>query len=104
VASEDGVVIDSSRLRARRMPVESDLAGAGSGHLRVYANPEREDEARIAVIGDSAALPLVLWLAERAGRTTFFSCEAPPFAQLELEAPSVLIHLVRETDLPAGLR
>jgi len=105
VPAEDGVAVDASRLHARRMPVESQLAQAGSSRLRVYAIPEREDDVRIAVVGDSAALPVVLWLAERAARTTFFCCHGLPFAQLELETPLVVIHLMRETDLPtAALR
>jgi hypothetical protein len=50
-------------------------------------------------------MPVVLWLAECSGRTTFFCSEALPLAQLELEAPRVIIHLLRETDLlSAALR
>ncbi len=101
--AEDGVAVDHSHLHALRMPVEPDLERAGSSHLRVYANPERQDGLRVAVVGDSAALPVAVWLAERAARTTFFSCETVPFAQLELEAPSVLVHLMRETDLPVAV-
>lgn len=105
VPVEDGVETDTSRLRALRMPVESDLAQAGASHVRVYAIPGREDHPRIAVVGDSAAMPVVLWLAECSGRTTFFCSEALPLAQLELEAPRVIIHLLRETDLlSAALR
>lgn len=105
VPGEVGVETDASRLRALRMPVESQLADIGGSRVRVYAVPEREDDARIAVVGDSAALPVVLWLAERTARTTFFSSNALPFAQLELEAPRVVIHLMRETDhLTATLR
>jgi len=103
VAGEDGVAVDASRLHALRMPVDPDLAAAGPAHVRLYLGPDSEDETRIAVVGDSAAVPVTVWLAERAGRTTLFSCEAPPFAQLELEAPNVLIHLMRETDLPAAV-
>ncbi len=102
VVPEDGLTIDASRLHALRMPVESDLAKAGASHLRVYAIPDRPDGARVAVVGDSAALPVVLWLAERASRIAFFSSQALPFSQLELEAPQVLIHLIRETDLPSA--
>ncbi len=103
VAGEDGVAIDASRLRALRMPVESDLAAAGPAHVHLYTIPDREDGTRIAVMGDSAGLPVALWLAERAARTTFFSCETLPLAQLEVDAPGVLIHLVRETDLSAAV-
>jgi hypothetical protein len=102
VAGEDGVAVDASRLHALRMPVDRDLAAGGPAHVRLYLDPEREDETRIAVVGDSAAVPVAVWIAERAARTTLFSCEAPPFAQLELEAPSVVIHFIRETDLPAN--
>jgi hypothetical protein len=97
--AEDGLEIDASRLQALRMPAETHLAQAGASHVRVYAIPERADAPSIAVVGDSAALPVVLWLAERTGRTTFFSSQALPFAQLELESPRVVIHLMRETDL-----
>jgi hypothetical protein len=102
VPAEEGLEIDASRLRALRMPVESDLAQAGAAHVRVYAIPGREDGPRIAVVGDSAAVPVVRWLAECTGRTTLFSSEALPFAQLEREAPRVVIHLMRETDLPSA--
>jgi len=105
VPAEDGLEIDASRLQALRMPVESELAQAGGSHARVYTVPGREDDSRVAVVGDSAAVPVVRWLAERSGRTTLFSSEALPFAQLELEAPRVVIHLMRETDLlSAALR
>jgi SGNH hydrolase-like domain, acetyltransferase AlgX len=102
LTDEDGVVVDASRLHGLRMPVESDLAAAGPAHVRVYANPEPACEARVAVVGDAAAEPVVVWLAERVRRTTLFESEALPLAQLELEAPQVVFHLIRETDLPAA--
>lgn len=99
VEAEDGIVIDAHKLHALRMPVEAHLAQASSTHLRVYETAEDKD-AHIAVVSDSASLPLVLWLAERTRRTTFFWSDAlPPLAQLELELPQVIFHLVRETDL-----
>lgn len=102
VPAEDGVAIDASRLHARRMPVESDRAEAGPAKLRVYANSGQDQDAHVAVVGDSAAIPVVLWLAERARRASFFCCEQLPLAQLELESPPVVIHLIRETDLASG--
>ncbi len=102
VVGEDGVAMDASRLRALRMPVDPNLAAAGPAYVRLYLDPEREDETRIAVVGDSAAVPVAIWLAERAARTTLFSCQAVPFEQVEFEAPRVLIHFMRETDLSAG--
>ena len=102
VEVEDGVSIDASRLHALRMPVESDLAEAGSTHVRVYANPECDEEARIAVVGDSAALPVVRWMAERTRRTTFFSSQTLPLTQLELELPPLVVHVIREPDLLTG--
>jgi SGNH hydrolase-like domain, acetyltransferase AlgX len=96
--AEDGIVIDPHKLHALRMPVEAHLAQAGSTHLRVYETAEDKD-AHIAVVGDSASLPLVLWLAERTRRTTFFWSDALPLTQLELELPYVVFHLIREADL-----
>jgi hypothetical protein len=97
--AETGVVVDPSPLQALRMPVEPHLAEAGSIHLRVYARPERDEDARLAVVGDAAALSLVVWLAERASRTTFFWSGELPLLELELELPPVVFHLLRETDL-----
>jgi SGNH hydrolase-like domain, acetyltransferase AlgX len=105
VEAEAGVAIDASHLSALRMPVESHLADAGDGstHIRVYANAELEDDARLAVVGDSAALSLVPWLAECARRTTFFWSRTPPLHQLELELPPVVFHLIREADLVGAM-
>ncbi|HEV3071607.1 MAG TPA: hypothetical protein VGY76_09335 [Solirubrobacteraceae bacterium] len=99
VPSEPGIALDPSRLRSLRMPVEAHLAQAGETHLRVYATPEQDEEARVAVVGDDAALSLIPWLAERTSRTTFFFTRALPLAQLELELPRVVLHLLREADL-----
>jgi hypothetical protein len=99
VEAEDGVVIDASRLHALRMPVESHLAEAGSTHMRVYANPEREEDARLAIVGDATSLSLLPWLAERARRTTFFWSRTLPLHEVELELPPVVFHLIRETEL-----
>jgi hypothetical protein len=101
VEAEHGVAIDSSALRALRMPVERHLAQDGSVHLRVYAAPEQDDSARLALVGDEAALALLPWLAERTSRTTFFWTDTLPFHQLELELPPVVLHLIREADLLA---
>jgi hypothetical protein len=101
VEAEDGIVIDAHKLHALRMPVEAHLAQAGSTHLRVYETAEDKD-AHIAVVGDSASLTLVLWLAERTRRTTFFWSDALPLIQLELELPYVVFHLIREGDLLEG--
>jgi hypothetical protein len=101
VEVEHGVAIDSSTLRALRMPVERHLAQDGSVHLRVYAAPEQDDSARLALVGDEAALALLPWLAERASRTTFFWTDTLPLHQLELELPPVVLHLIREADLLA---
>jgi hypothetical protein len=102
VEAELGVVIDAGELHALRMPVEHHLAEAGSTHLRVYAAPEQDDQARLALIGDDAALALLPWLAERASRTTFFWTRGLPLHQLELELPPVVLHLVREAELVSG--
>jgi hypothetical protein len=102
IAAEDGIAIDSSQLRALRMPVESHLAQAGPTRTRVYACPAHEQDGRVAVLGDLGALSVVLWLAESTRRTTFFSSATLPLAQLELERPQILIHLMRETDLLSG--
>lgn len=96
---EEGLATDMSRLRARRMPVEPELAQAEPVPVRVYAWAEAEEGARLAVVGDSAALPVVVWLAERARRTTFFSSRELPLAQLEIERPPLVFHLIRETEL-----
>jgi hypothetical protein len=102
VVSERGVTLDASKLRALRMPVERHLAEAGDAHLRVYAAPAQDGRARLALVGDAAALALVPWLAERASRTTFFWSSRLPLDQLELELPPVVLHLVREADLLSG--
>jgi hypothetical protein len=102
VAPEVGAVIDAHTQRSLRMPVEAHLAQAGSVHLRVYANPHFPNDARLAVVGDAAGLPLALWLAERAHRTTFFWARELPLLQLELELPPILFHLIREADLFDG--
>jgi len=99
VESEDGVVIDPSKLHALRMPVGKHLVEAGSNHLRIYTNSAREEEARLAIVGDSASLPVVTWLAECTRRTTFLWTQALPLTQLELELPPVVFHLIREADL-----
>jgi hypothetical protein len=102
VEAEHGVAIDPSSLRALRMPVERHLAQDCPVHLRVYEAPERDDHARLALVGDEAALALVPWLAERASRTTFLWTRGLPLHQLELELPPVVLHLVREVDLLGG--
>jgi len=99
VEPEEGVEIDASRLHARRMPVEPALAEAGPTHARVYANAARDRDARVGVVGGPAALPVVVWLAERTSRTTFFCSPALPPAELEVERPPLVIHLIGETDL-----
>jgi hypothetical protein len=99
VEAEEGIVIDAHAVHALRMPVESHLAGIGSSHLRVYACPDRVEDTRVAVVGDSAALALVPWVAEQSRRTTFFWTHVLPLAQLELELPQVVFHLIRESDL-----
>jgi hypothetical protein len=99
VEAEDGAVIDASRLHALRMPVESHLAAVGSTHMRVYTNSEIGEAAHLAIVGDTASLSLVPWLAERAHRTTFFWSHALPLHELELELPPVVFHLIREADL-----
>lgn len=103
VPSEPGIALDPSRLRSLRMPVESYLAQAGDTHVRVYATPERDEEARVAVVGDEAALSLIPWLAERTSRTTFFHTRELPLAQLEVELPRAVLHLLRESDLTRGV-
>jgi hypothetical protein len=102
IAAEPGVVLDPSELHALRMPVERHLAEVGAAHLRVYAAPAQDEHARLALIGDSAALVLVPWLAERTSRTTFFWTPDLPLDQLELELPPVVLQLVREADLHSG--
>jgi hypothetical protein len=99
VEAELAVAIDPSRLRALRMPVEAHLAEAAPVHLRIYASAGGDEEARLAVVGDAAALALVPWLAEQTSRTTFFWTHELPLLQLELELPRVVLHLLRETDL-----
>ncbi len=99
VDPEEGTVIDASRLRARRMPVEAALGEAASTHVRVYQNPERDEDAHVAVVGGQSALPVVRWLAERARRTTFFCSHELPLSELEIELPPLVIHLIDETDL-----
>lgn len=101
VPSEPGIALDPSHLRALRMPVEQRLAQAGNVHVRTYSRPEREEEARVAVVGDGAALSLLPWVAERASRTTFFFSGELPLAHLEVELPRVVLHLLREADLAA---
>jgi hypothetical protein len=101
VEAEHGVAIDPGHLHAMRMPVERHLAEAGSVHLRVYAAPEQDDSARLALVGDSAALVLLPWLAERTSRITFFWTDSLPLHQLELELPPIVLHLIREADLLA---
>ncbi len=97
--SEPGIALDASRLRSLRMPVEARLAAAGEAHVRVYATPERDEEARVAVVGDEAALSLVPWLAECTSRTAFFWCDELPLAQLDVELPRAVLHVLRESDL-----
>lgn len=99
IASEPGIALDPSRLRSLRMPVEQALAQAGDTHLRVYSTPERDEEARVALVGEDAALSLIPWLAERTSRTTFFWSSELPLAQLELEQPRAVLQLLREPDL-----
>jgi hypothetical protein len=103
LAAEIGVTIDPAPLQALRMPVESHLADAAPIHLRVYAAPTQDEDARLAVVGDAAALSLVPWLAERTSRTTFFWASELPLVQLELELPRVVVQLLREADLQLTL-
>jgi SGNH hydrolase-like domain, acetyltransferase AlgX len=99
VDAEEGVLIDWHMLQALRMPVEPHLVEAGEIHTRVYTNPELPEDARLVIVGDSASLSLVPWLAECARRTTFFWSDALPLHELELELPPVVFHLIREADL-----
>jgi hypothetical protein len=99
VQAEPGIELDPSRVQALRMPVEQHLADGGDAPMRVYATPEHEVQVGIAVIGDAAALSLVPWVARCASRTTFFQTRCLPLAQLELERPCVVLHLLRERDL-----
>jgi hypothetical protein len=94
--------IDGSRLQALRMPAEEHLTVAGEDglvHARVYRCDAAPGQARVALAGDSAALAVLPWVAERAYRTVFF-WGMPAMHQLELELPHVLLHLLRERDLP----
>jgi SGNH hydrolase-like domain, acetyltransferase AlgX len=100
--AEEGIVIDAHALSALRMPIEPHLAASGSVHLRTYACPDQLEDARVALVGDMAALALVPWIAEQTRRTTFFWTDILPFAQLELEMPRVVFHLIREGDLLTG--
>jgi SGNH hydrolase-like domain, acetyltransferase AlgX len=102
IEAETGVAIDLGRLQALRIPVERHLAQAAATHLRVYSRAGRDEQARLAVIGDSAALPLLPWLAEHANRTSFFWSQELPAVQLELELPRVVLHLLREVSLRGG--
>jgi hypothetical protein len=102
VEAEDGVVVDAHALHALRMPVASHLLEIGSVHLRTYAHSDRVEDTRIAIVGDSVGLALVPWLAEQARRTTFFWTQTLPLAQLELEMPQVVFHVLREADLLSG--
>jgi hypothetical protein len=99
VESEVGVVVDVSRLAALRMPVERHLAQTDSMHVRVYARAEHDEQARLAMVGDAAALSLMPWLAECTSRSSFFWADVLPLVQLELELPPVVFHLLRERDL-----
>jgi SGNH hydrolase-like domain, acetyltransferase AlgX len=99
VEVEEGIAVDAHALHALRMPVESHLASIGSTHVRVYSCPDRLEGTRVAVVGDSAALALVPWLAEQSHQTTFFWTHSLPLAQLELELPQVVFHLIRESNL-----
>jgi hypothetical protein len=96
---EDGVVIDTHRLRSLRMPVERHLAEGASVHMRVYANPVNDGEAHIAVVGEACCMPLLPWLAEPNRRATFFWSPALPLHELELELPLVVFHLIDEAKL-----
>ncbi len=102
VEAELGVALDPGSLQALRMPVEQALAQAGWVHLRVYAAPQQDPHARLALLGDSAALGLLPWLAEHTSRTTFFWTSELPLAQLELELPRAALHLMREVDVERG--
>jgi hypothetical protein len=102
VPAELGVAIEPGALLALRMPVEQALAQAGAVHLRVYEAPHQDPHARLALLGDSAALGLLPWLAEHTSRTTFFWTSELPMAQLELELPRAVLHLMREVDVERG--
>jgi SGNH hydrolase-like domain, acetyltransferase AlgX len=99
VEAELGVAVEPDSIGALRMPVEQALAQAGSVHLRVYAALHQDPHARLAILGDSAALGLLPWLAEHTSRTTFFWTPELPLAQLELELPRAVLHLMREMDV-----
>ena len=99
---EQAVAIDTATLEAQRMPVDRHLTGAGT-HVRLLAMPEGGGSPRLAVVGDAACPPVLTWLAECAQRTTFFWAVRPPMEPVELELPDVLLHLIRERDLQAGL-
>ncbi len=86
IEDEPGVVLDPASLSALRMPVEHALAQIGSVHLRVYAASHQDPHARLAILGDSAALALLPWLAEHTSRTTFFWTSELPLAQLRARA------------------
>jgi hypothetical protein len=68
--------------------------------VRLYTR-ERGPRPGITLVGDDWGLPLLPWLAECASRTTFFWTDSPPLEPIELEMPGVVIHLVRDTRLPA---
>ncbi len=99
IQAERGVLIDPHALHALRVPVESHLANAARTHIRVYANPDMPEEARLAIVGDGASLALLPWLAECAHRTTLLWSPMLPLHELELELPPIVLHLINERDL-----
>jgi hypothetical protein len=101
-AGEPAVFIDASRRRSLRMPVESRLAEAAPMHVQVYATPECDEGAHLGIVGESAALSLLPWLAERASRTVLFHGPQLPLPALALERPPAVLHLLREAELFGG--
>lgn len=100
VPGEEGVAIDHARLRAERMPVERHLVGGEAVHVRLFTRAGASPGPSLSIVGDEACLPVFRWLAEGAGRTTFFWSPTPPMEPIELELPDFVFHLIRYGELP----
>ena len=95
---EQAVEVDIAQLGAKRMPVERHLV-SDDVHVRLYAGPSGAPSPRLSLVGHEPCLTLLPWLAEIAGRTTFFWAADPPLEPIELELPDGLLHLIGHRDL-----
>ena len=86
---------DPARLRARRVPAEPHLRGAGPAEPLVFENTHG-GSLRVVLVIPETALAVVPWLAESVRRLVVFVADEPPLEPVELELPDVVFHVIDE--------